>query len=79
MNHPRVQWLVATLFQGNMRAWVDMQKWLMAHRLTFKFYHMDTQASGQRGFLIVCRACTRVRRRMGEKHRLEFAQTGAEA
>ena len=60
MNHSKIQGLDSTLFQGNMRAWQDMQVWLMDNREKFRFFHMDTTKSGYRGFMMVCRECTRV-------------------
>ena len=53
-----IQSLDSTLFQYNMRGWFDMQKHIRTHAESFKFFRMKT--SGNRGFMMICRNCTKV-------------------
>ena len=53
------QFLDSSLFQYNMRGWTGMQNHIHTHAETFKFYKMKT-SSGHRGFLMICKNCTRV-------------------
>ena len=52
------QSLDSTLFQYNMRGWFDMQKHIRTHAESFKFFKMKT--SGHRGFMMICKNCTKV-------------------
>ena len=53
-----IQSLDSTLFQYDMRAWYFMQQHIRNHAESFKFFKMDT--SGHRGFMMICKSCTRV-------------------
>ena len=48
----------STLFQYNMRGWFDMQKHIRTHAESFKFFRMKT--TNNRGFMMICRNCTKV-------------------
>ena len=52
------QSLDSTLFQYNMRGWFGMQNHIRIHAVSFKFFKMST--SGHRGFMVLCKNCTRV-------------------
>ena len=52
------QSLDSTLFQYNMRGWFGMQNQIRTHAEFFKFFKMST--SGHRGFMMLCKNCTRV-------------------
>ena len=52
------QSLDSTLFQYNMRGWFGMQNHIRIHAVSFKFFKMST--SGHKGFMMLCKNCTRV-------------------
>ena len=47
-----------TLFQYNMRGGFDMQKHIRTHAESFQLFKMNS--SGNRGFMMLCKNCTRV-------------------
>ena len=47
-----------TLFQYNMRGGFDMQKHIRTHAESFQLFKMNS--SGDRGFMMLCKNCTRV-------------------
>jgi len=57
--HSLLQKLDSTLFQFNMRAWVDIQKHIKDHKESFDFYSMNT-GGGHRGFMMVCKNCDKL-------------------
>jgi hypothetical protein len=54
-----IQTLDSTLFQYNMRAWVDMQRYMLEKKGAFDFYYMNT-SSGHRGFMLACKNCDKL-------------------
>ena len=53
-----IQFLDASLMQGNMRAWSGMQAYLLENDDAFTLYKMATK-SGEPGAMLECRACAK--------------------
>ena len=52
------QSLDSTLFQYNMRGWYEMKKHIRTHAEAFRLFRMNT--ANNRGFMMICRNCTKV-------------------